>query len=308
MAQLQNTTIDSTGFLKLPTGTTAQRPASPAAGMIRYNTSFDLPEVYNGTAWTDPGTGLPITEIGNHKNFPAKSAKHLQSVIGNTVGWYYVDVFKDGNPKLVYINNVFDGGGYYLVLQNRQNFGGMTFLRYSEATGGNQVFRSNQSFQPQAGSAISDFTLWTGMRMWQALTQGKGQSGSGGGRVVVFSANSPVQLDATGSHVERSIATYTGFTTSGSQQWIFQGTSQVSNTVGAPGFITFAMSNGKGLTTTDRDVDDNPDNCANFYDGQPYWYTSCWSGNPWGFSANDGAYWTGSSSAQRRPYYAIYVR
>jgi hypothetical protein len=307
MAILQSTTIDDSGFLQLPAGTTAQRPASPAVGMIRYNTTFDLPEVYNGTFWSDPGTGLPITEIGNHKNFPAKSAKHLQRVIGNTRGWYYIDVFKDGNPHLMHVNNIFDGGGYYLVLQNRQNFGGMTFLRYSEATGGRQVFRSNQAFQPAAGSAISDFTLWTGMRMWRALTQGKEQSGTGG-RVAIFSANSPVQLDATGSHLKRSIATYTGFNQSSGVEWAFQGTSQISNTSDAPGFISFAMSNNKGLTTTDRDVDDRGDNCANLYDGQPYWYTNCWSGNPWGFNANDGAYWTSSTSEQRVPYYAIYLR
>jgi hypothetical protein len=307
MAQLQTTTIDDTGFLRLPAGTSAQRPASPTAGMIRYNTTFDLAEVYNGTFWSDPGTGLPITEIGNHKSFPAKSAKHLQRVIGNTRGWYYIDVFKDGNPRLIYVNNIFDGGGYYLVLQNRQNYGGMTFLRYSEATGGNQTFRSNQSFQPTAGSAISDFTLWTGMRMWQALTRGTEQSGNGG-RVAIFSANSPVDLDATGSHLKRSIATYTGFNQASGFEWQFQGTSQVSNTSDAPGFISFAMTNGRGLTTTDRDIDTHPDNCSNFYDGQPYWYTACWSGNPWGFSANDGPYWTSSDSGNRVPYYAIYLR
>jgi hypothetical protein len=33
-----DTTIDSTGFLKLPVGTEAQRPATPAAGMMRFNT------------------------------------------------------------------------------------------------------------------------------------------------------------------------------------------------------------------------------------------------------------------------------
>lgn len=32
-----DTTIDSTGFLQLPVGTTAQRPATPAAGMMRFN-------------------------------------------------------------------------------------------------------------------------------------------------------------------------------------------------------------------------------------------------------------------------------
>jgi len=34
-----DTTIDSTGYLKLPVGTDAERPSSPQAGMIRFNTS-----------------------------------------------------------------------------------------------------------------------------------------------------------------------------------------------------------------------------------------------------------------------------
>jgi hypothetical protein len=33
-----DTTIDSTGYLKLPVGTEAQRPATPQAGMMRFNT------------------------------------------------------------------------------------------------------------------------------------------------------------------------------------------------------------------------------------------------------------------------------
>lgn len=32
-----DTTINSTGFLKLPVGTEAERPATPEAGMIRFN-------------------------------------------------------------------------------------------------------------------------------------------------------------------------------------------------------------------------------------------------------------------------------
>lgn len=39
-----------TSALKLPVGTTAQRP-TPVVGMIRYNSTTSLVEVYNGTAW-----------------------------------------------------------------------------------------------------------------------------------------------------------------------------------------------------------------------------------------------------------------
>lgn len=42
----------STGGLFLPTGTTAQRPASPATGQIRFNTTTNLLETYNGSSWS----------------------------------------------------------------------------------------------------------------------------------------------------------------------------------------------------------------------------------------------------------------
>lgn len=45
----QNNT--STGYFDLPSGTTAQRPGSPAAGYTRYNTTLGSIEFYNGTAW-----------------------------------------------------------------------------------------------------------------------------------------------------------------------------------------------------------------------------------------------------------------
>lgn len=309
MATLKNTTIDDSGFLQLPRGTTAQRPVSPTVGMLRFNTTFGLAEVYNGSNWIDPGSGVLILDIGKTKAFPARSAKQLQRVIGNSAGWFYIDVFRDGNPQLLYIDNIFDGGGYYLVLQNRVNTGGMTFLPYGDAVSGFQTFRNSAtSNNYSAGTPITDFNLFTGMRLWQAMTQGPEQSGSGGGRVAVMAATSPVALNATGSHFKRSIATYTGFGQDSGFEWRFLGMSQVSNTDNAPGFITFAMNNGRGLTTTDRDIDSHPNNCANFYDGQPYWYTACWSGNPWGFSANDGPYWTSSDAGNRVNYLAVYVR
>ena len=42
----------TTGGLIVPRGTDAQRPVSPAAGTIRYNTSNNVTEIYSGTGWT----------------------------------------------------------------------------------------------------------------------------------------------------------------------------------------------------------------------------------------------------------------
>ena len=48
--------IIGTGALRIPQGTTAQRP-SAATGQMRWNTSDGALEVYNGSAWTAVGTG-----------------------------------------------------------------------------------------------------------------------------------------------------------------------------------------------------------------------------------------------------------
>jgi hypothetical protein len=48
-----NGTFSGTGSLKIPSGTIAQRPGTPAAGMIRHNTDSARLEYYNGTAWVN---------------------------------------------------------------------------------------------------------------------------------------------------------------------------------------------------------------------------------------------------------------
>lgn len=48
----QNVTCSSTGALRVPSGTTAQRPSSPVNGMLRYNTTIPQLEIYLGGTWT----------------------------------------------------------------------------------------------------------------------------------------------------------------------------------------------------------------------------------------------------------------
>jgi hypothetical protein len=57
MANLLNLTINDTGFIGLPTGTTEQRPSSPQTGYVRFNSTLGIVEYYNGTYWIDQTTG-----------------------------------------------------------------------------------------------------------------------------------------------------------------------------------------------------------------------------------------------------------
>ena len=43
--------MESTGAMIFPTGTTAQRPSTPQAGMVRFNSTTSRFEGYNGSEW-----------------------------------------------------------------------------------------------------------------------------------------------------------------------------------------------------------------------------------------------------------------
>lgn len=62
MATLKNTTINDTGYLQLPVGTTAERPVSPANGMMRYNTTTSVIETYNAGTWVNVTTATVDVE------------------------------------------------------------------------------------------------------------------------------------------------------------------------------------------------------------------------------------------------------
>jgi hypothetical protein len=56
MAILKNTTFTGTSALVLPRGTTAQRPATPVDGDIRFNTDLGITEYYYKGFWADTRT------------------------------------------------------------------------------------------------------------------------------------------------------------------------------------------------------------------------------------------------------------
>ena len=58
-------TLSGTGFIKVPEGTNAERPASPVAGMIRFTSDDNIYEGYNGTEWVQL---LDNTAVGTDPN------------------------------------------------------------------------------------------------------------------------------------------------------------------------------------------------------------------------------------------------
>jgi len=50
-------TVSATDAIKVASGTTAQRPGTPATAQFRFNTTLTKFEGYNGTAWASVGGG-----------------------------------------------------------------------------------------------------------------------------------------------------------------------------------------------------------------------------------------------------------
>ena len=58
-----NLTLTGTDGVVLPSGTTAERPGSPANGVFRFNTTTDVMEYYDGDAWQSLGNSPGVTSI-----------------------------------------------------------------------------------------------------------------------------------------------------------------------------------------------------------------------------------------------------
>lgn len=65
--------FNSTAAVKIPVGTTGERPGTPIAGQLRYNSTLDQAEIYSGTEWKAVGgspfdaSGGVITTIDGYK-------------------------------------------------------------------------------------------------------------------------------------------------------------------------------------------------------------------------------------------------
>jgi hypothetical protein len=113
------------GSLVLPNGTTAQQPAAPSTGMIRYNTTTNEVEVYQGSTaswrtirYKEPGL-ITLQNLGAGDNLtvyfgplnPAPAA-----VAQSGVTW---DVVQMAKNLIVIVENVIQiAGSNYLVTQN----------------------------------------------------------------------------------------------------------------------------------------------------------------------------------------------
>lgn len=232
------------------------------------------------------------------------------SEITGPSGWYFINTAL--GPVHTYVDQDYDGGGWALVIANRRFTAGMNNLTYENAistcnirTGGTN---NGTNIVVPVGSkltALSDYNVFVGLQYWallgNRLTSGKITA------VQYSAATSGVALGSTGLHQERYRWRFSSF----ASNYAFTGGEAVADETGTgtPGMYSTHVLAGRGLTTFDFDQDSNSGNCATFYNNNPFWYTSCWSGNQFaGGSFVDAPYWTSSSSGFAREYGAVYIK
>lgn len=90
----QNITCNSTGAITVSSGTTAQRPASPANGMLRYNTTLACFEVYANNTWalsnvTPPPTNTVAPVVSGSTTVGGNATVTTGTWTGSPTGYYY---------------------------------------------------------------------------------------------------------------------------------------------------------------------------------------------------------------------------
>ena len=110
-----NVSITSNGYLQMPIGTTAQRPAATSAGLIRFNTTLGTLESANGTAWANVGSGS-ASSGGGGVSWQAVQNTNFIAVTGSA---YFVNTFSSNvtvtlpaSPTIGQEIRFVDYGGY----------------------------------------------------------------------------------------------------------------------------------------------------------------------------------------------------
>lgn len=141
--------LETTGALWVASGTTAQRPASPQAGMFRYNSDTPGIEYHNGSIWisvpTTGGGGSP-TEVtldtsGTTSVIAAANTALIQAAL-NAKG--YVRLTGVGVAPVT---------GTHIIKSNTtlQINDGLTLANYTNLTGSNVPMFVNEHWQSGAG-------------------------------------------------------------------------------------------------------------------------------------------------------------
>lgn len=234
MATLKNTTINDTGYLQLPVGTTAQRPGSPSAGQTRYNSTIKTVEWYTGS--NNLWYYMPNIFISNM--IARYDAAEPTSYSGSGTSWN--DISGNANNSTLVNSPTYSstyGGGFafnksnnYVTLPNglisTNDFTVIMWIK-GDGTGGGQTLLANypagnlQLFYSTAyigmwlanSSAYADASLWytSSIVQFAALRSGTVTQ--------IYLNGNLIQTGSSSSAIGSGTAFRLGTNTSGSEQY-----------------------------------------------------------------------------------------
>jgi hypothetical protein len=151
MATLKNTTINDSGHLTLPSGTTAQRPGSPADGMLRYNTTTNAVELYYGGSWSNVTSNASIVS--------ANLIVHLDA--GNTSSY-------SGSGTVW--NDLSGQGNHFNIVAAAYNSSGPKYMDFNGSYG---IAKNSTDISLSDATGVT-YCVWTrvkGTGDWRTLTR-----------------------------------------------------------------------------------------------------------------------------------------
>ena len=193
--------MGGTGALKLPNGTTAQRPTA-ATGQIRFNSTTTEFEGYNGSAWGGLASGVPTGTILAHAaNTPPTG--FLECYGSNISRSTYATLFSAISTTF----GVGDGSSTFALPDLRGQF--IRGWANTGSTDASRVFGSTQTDQNKNHTHTTDSTSLTGGI--RKISEGFGAGGSatgvstktadGNNTITGSSSTSPVGgVDFDGTH------------------------------------------------------------------------------------------------------------
>ncbi len=195
--------FNATSAVKIPVGTTAQRPGTPVAGQMRYNSTLDQAEVYSGTEWKAVG-GSPFDASGGVITTIDGYNIHTYTVSGT----FTPSLTKEGKVEVLVVGA--GGGGAFVSNPGGGGGGGGAvvtgFINIakgtapisvvvgsgSSGTGGTSYFSSLTANGGQPGSGTTGGTSGSG------IGGGTGNSQGGGGGAGAQTAQTFKWTDAGG--------------------------------------------------------------------------------------------------------------
>jgi len=282
--------------ITLPSYGTTSLPSTSIEGTLVYDDNHKTAKVFNGSIWVPIGG----KKSGLTADTAAESTEQLLADYPDSAtGFYWLLV--DGIPYPFWVDTVYDGGGYILVLNNRAGNGGMP-INYQSAT--TRVVNSRGNYASFSGANPGSFNLWVGLDAWVKLANANFSTTN---RVVEFVSGSWATAGAAHAHSKRASWSWTGW--SGTYAWQGAGNFALEAGSNNPGLWSYHIANGYSLTSFDVDQDVYSSNCATLYGNSPWWFGACWDGFmfPNGGGYSDVINWSGAGS-DTYSYGALYVR